>query len=80
MNNVGSNGNYWSSSPNSTDNGYYLNFNSGNLNPLNNNNRSNGFSARCVRQNSFLKHNDNVRGHVPLSFPVGVDLFKRAVK
>lgn len=47
--NVGSNGNYWSSSPNSTDNGRNLNFNSTNLNPLNNNNRANGFSVRPAR-------------------------------
>lgn len=49
VNNVGGNGNYWSSSPNSTDNGRNLNFNSTNLNPLNNNNRSNGFSVRPAR-------------------------------
>ena len=49
VNNVGSNGNYWSSSPNSTDNAYNLNFNSGNVNPANNNNRNNGFSVRLVQ-------------------------------
>ena len=48
MNNVGSNGNYWSSTPNSATNGYNLNFNSGNVNPSNNNNRTNGFPVRCV--------------------------------
>lgn len=49
MSNVGSNGNYWSASPNSENNGYNLNFNSGNVNPANNNNRANGFSVRCVQ-------------------------------
>lgn len=48
LNNVGSNGNYWSASPNSS-NGYNLNFNSNNVNPSNNNNRANGFSVRCVQ-------------------------------
>ena len=49
LNNVGSNGNYWCAVPNSAANGRYLNFNSGNVNPLNNNNRANGFSVRAVR-------------------------------
>lgn len=46
-NNVGSNGNYWSSTPNGS-NAYNLNFNSGNCNV--NNNRNNGFSVRCVKE------------------------------
>lgn len=49
VNNVGSNGNYWSSSVNNENNAYNVNFNSGNLNPQNNNNRYNGFSVRLVR-------------------------------
>ena len=49
LNNVGSNGNYWSSAVNSAANAYNLNFNSGNVNPLNNNNRANGFAVRPVR-------------------------------
>lgn len=48
MNNVGSNGYYWSSTPNGS-NGYNLNFNSGNINVNNNNNRNNGFPVRCVQ-------------------------------
>ncbi len=48
MNNVGSNGNYWSSSINGT-NAYNLNFNSGSVNSANNNNRANGFSVRCIK-------------------------------
>lgn len=51
LSNVGANGNYWSSSsyaagnPNAGD----LNFNSGAVNPLNNPNRANGLSVRCVQ-------------------------------
>jgi uncharacterized protein (TIGR02145 family) len=47
LNNVGSNGNYWSSTVNGT-NTWNLNFNSGNAN-MNNNNRANGFSVRCLK-------------------------------
>ncbi|MBR5863464.1 MAG: hypothetical protein IKY76_02780 [Alistipes sp.] len=52
LNNVGSNGYYWSASPNpsNSNNAYNLNFNNGNVNPANNNNRSNGYSVRCVRE------------------------------
>ena len=50
LNNVGSNGYYWSASPNSQTNGYNLNFNSSNVNPSNNNNRANGFPVRCVQE------------------------------
>ena len=46
-NNVGSNGNYWSSSVYNTNNGYNLNFNSSNVNPQNNN-KYNGNAVRCV--------------------------------
>ena len=50
MNNVGSNGNYWSGTPNedNEDNAYNMNFNSGNVN-VNNDNRNNGYSVRLVR-------------------------------
>ena len=50
LNNAGSNGNYWSSSLNSSNpnNAYNLNFNSSNVNPQNNNNRYNGQSVRAV--------------------------------
>ena len=54
VNNVGSNGNYWSSSYNNSNNAYNLNFNSGNVNPNNNNNRYNGFSVRIVSENCFM--------------------------
>lgn len=47
VNNAGSNGNYWSSTPNDSNNAYNLNFNSGNQN-VNNNNRNNGYSVRAV--------------------------------
>ena len=47
MYNVGTNGYYWSSSPNAgnTDNAYNLNFSSGEVNVNNNNNRNNGYVA-----------------------------------
>ena len=48
FNNVGSVGNYWSSTPNNANNAYNLNFNTSNVNPQNNNNRSNGYSVRAV--------------------------------
>ena len=49
LNNSGSNGNYWSSTPNENNSkgAYILNFNSGNQN-VNNNNRNNGQSVRPV--------------------------------
>ena len=49
LNNVGSNGYYWSASPNSSNNGHNLNFNSSNWN-WNNNNRANGFPVRAVAE------------------------------
>ena len=49
LNNVGSNGFYWSASPNSSNNGHNLNFNSSNWN-WNNNNRANGFPVRPVAE------------------------------
>ena len=46
---VGGNGNYWSSVVNDDNNAFELNFNrNGNLNPQNNNDRNNGNSVRCV--------------------------------
>ncbi len=48
---VGGSGNCWSSSSYAAGNinAGYLNFNSGNVNPLNNTNRANGLSVRCVQ-------------------------------
>ena len=54
LNNHGSNGNYWSSSLNSSTNGYNLNFNSTGVNPANNNNRFNGFTVRAVQHSSAI--------------------------
>lgn len=47
LNNRGNNGYYWSSTENSSINGYNMNFNSAGAN-VNNDNRTNGFSVRCV--------------------------------
>lgn len=58
-NNRTSNGNYWSRSFNSARNARNLNFNSGGVNPQNNNNRYNGFAVRPVQHtllNSFLDY------------------------
>lgn len=49
-NNVGSNGNYWSRTANSGQNGYNLNLNTSSVNPANNNNKYNGNSVRCLAQ------------------------------
>ena len=50
VNNVGSNGNYWSATPNDTDNARNMNFNSTNANTNNWNNRNNGQSVRLVQE------------------------------
>jgi len=47
LNNVGSNGYYWSSTVSGT-NARNLNFNSGGAN-MNTNNRAYGFSVRCIK-------------------------------
>ena len=47
---VGSSGHYWSASPGSENNGYYLYFSSGYVNPAYSNYRANGFSVRCVQE------------------------------
>jgi len=52
LTNMSSNGNYWSFAPNSQTNARNLNFNSGNINPLNNNNRAYGFSVRPSRESA----------------------------
>jgi len=54
LNNQGSNGNYWSSTPNGI-NANNLNFNATGVNPANNNNRANGFSVRCVKDLLLIK-------------------------
>ena len=50
MNNVGSGGYYWSSSPYVDNYGYSLRFYSGSVDPSSNNYRANGFSVRCVQE------------------------------
>ena len=47
LNNVGTNGNYWSSTVSGT-NSRNLNFNSSNAN-MNDNNRANGLTVRCLK-------------------------------
>ena len=51
--NVGSNGNYWSSTVDGT-NSRNLNFNSSNA-IMNSNNRANGFSVRCLKDCNILQ-------------------------
>ena len=50
FNNIGNNGNWWSSTENNTNNAWNrsLNYKDGNVN-RNNNNKENGFSVRCLR-------------------------------
>jgi len=50
FNNLGNNGNFWSSSQNNTNNAWNrnLNYNNANVN-RNNNNKENGFSVRCLK-------------------------------
>ena len=50
VNNVGSNGYFWSAVPYSTYYGRSLYFYSSFINPLNNSNRSNGFAVRPVQE------------------------------
>jgi uncharacterized protein (TIGR02145 family) len=52
LNNVGTNGNYWSSTVSGT-NSRNLNFNSSNAN-MNTNNRAYGFSVRCLKDKSIF--------------------------
>jgi hypothetical protein len=53
LNNVGTNGNYWSSTVSGT-NARNLNFNSSNAN-MNTNNRANGNAVRCLKDYLILK-------------------------
>ena len=48
LNNFGTNGYYWSSVSSSATNAYNVNFNGGNFNAQNSNNRYNGFSVRLA--------------------------------
>ena len=50
LNNVGSNGFYWSAVPYNTNNGCYLSFNSGYVGPLGSNTRTYGFAVRAVSE------------------------------
>ena len=57
-NNRGTNGNYWSSTWNSARNARNLNFNSGGVNPQNNNNRYYGMPVRPVQHLSLILQNN----------------------
>ena len=50
VNNVGNEGNWWSSTATSASKANNLNENSGNFNPQNNNYKGYGFTVRCVAQ------------------------------
>ncbi|GHT70076.1 hypothetical protein AGMMS50239_37890 [Bacteroidia bacterium] len=50
LTNAGTNGIYWSSSPNSNVRGYHLGFSSPSANPTFNNYRTSAFSVRCVAE------------------------------
>ena len=50
VNNVGSNGYFWSAVPYSTYDGRYLYFNSSYISPLSSNGRSSGFAVRPVQE------------------------------
>ena len=53
-NNIGNNGNFWSSSLKDSDKAWNLNINSNNKNAnMNNNNHSLGFSVRCLKHLIF---------------------------
>lgn len=74
VNNVGNNGNVWSSSLNTSNpnNAWNLNFNSGNCN-MNNNNRYNGWSVRGVRSICQIKYKNIERERLSLcGLKVGV--------
>ena len=55
FNNVGNNGNWWSSTANDASNAWNreLNYNEAKVN-RNNNNKANGFSVRCIRDLNLL--------------------------
>lgn len=65
VNNVQNNGNYWSATPNDSNNAYNLNFNSNNAD-WNNNNRNNGQAVRLVQDLSAI----------PMCDPLLSDLFQ----
>jgi uncharacterized protein (TIGR02145 family) len=47
---IGSNGGYWTSTENGSDNAWYLIFGSSEADTLNDYNRSYGFSVRCIAE------------------------------
>lgn len=78
LNNVGENGNYWSSTPNESDtqNAYNLNFNSSNYD-WNWNNRNNGHSVRPVSElTPSVEEENNVRRFSISKEQLLLDLFQ----
>lgn len=78
LNNAGSNGNYWSSTPNesNTQNAYNLNFNSGNHN-VDWNNRNNGHTVRPVSELTMKSPRNNDFCHFSISAAqLFIDLYK----
>ncbi|MCM1150829.1 MAG: fibrobacter succinogenes major paralogous domain-containing protein [Alistipes sp.] len=59
LTNVGANGDYWSSSPAAAGNanGGFLWFTASNMHPLQNDNRANGLTVRCVQHLQLLQKN-----------------------
>ncbi len=75
LTNVGTEGDWWSSSSYAAGNvnAGFLNIRSGNVNPLNNTNRANGLSVRCVQAStrrlfSFLSTSENLFHNLKNSF------------
>jgi len=66
FNNIGNNGNWWSSTENNTNNAWNrnMNYNNNNVN-RNNNNKSWGFSVRCLRD---LKGNTPMQQNCCMGF------------
>ena len=77
LNNAGSNGNYWSSTPNesNSNNAWNLNFNSSEYN-MNNNNRNNGQSVRPVIELTKKSSDDKVRHFSISKEQLLIDLYR----
>ena len=61
---AGTNGYYWSATQNNATNAYRLNFNSSSVNTSGNDNKTNGFSVRCVRREFTTRRTIRVAARV----------------